>query len=164
LSYSSIFSYRIYCSSNNCTSSTCRSIIIITYTENASGSPTLSKVNGAASLSGSTVSYGNNTSTSSRSSVFRATIDSATKDITINQSAGAKVYGNWSSWSVNCSASSYKVWAGGDSVTIYSSASRNRTWTWNGVAGSGGTESNNATPTISVTSGVGVLSGNTSAF
>lgn len=135
-----------------------------TYTENASGSPILSKVNGAASLSGSTVSYGNNTSTSSRSSVFRATIDSATKDITINQSAGAKIYGSWSSWSVSCSASSYKVWAGGDSVTIYSSASRNRTWTWNGVAGSGGTESDSATPTISVTSGVGVLSGNTLTF
>lgn len=135
-----------------------------TYTENANGAPTLSKVNGAASLSSSTVSYGNNTSTSSRSSVFRATIDSATKDITITQSAGAKVYGNWSSWSVSCSASSYKVWAGGDSVTIYSSASRNRTWTWNGVAGSGGTESDSATPTISVTSGVGVLSGNTLTF
>ena len=135
-----------------------------TYTENASGSPTLNKVNGAASLSGSTVSYGNNTSTSSRSSVFRATIDSATKDITITQSAGAKVYGSWSSWFVSCSASSYKVWAGGDSVTIYSSASRNRTWTWNGVAGSGGTESDSATPTISVTSGVGVLSGNTLTF
>lgn len=135
-----------------------------TYTENASGSPTLSKVNGAASLSGSTVSYGNNTSTSSRSSVFRATIDSVTKDITISQSAGAKIYGSWSSWSVSCSASSYKVWAGGDSVTIYSSASRNRTWTWNGVAGSGGTESDSATPTISVTSGVGVLSGNTLTF
>lgn len=135
-----------------------------TYTENANGSPTLSKVSGAASLSGSTVSYGNNISTSSRSSVFRATIDSATKDITINQSAGAKIYGSWSSWSVSCSASSYKVWAGGDSVTIYSSASRNRTWTWNGVAGSGGTESDSATPTISVTSGVGVLSGNTLTF
>lgn len=135
-----------------------------TYTENASGSPTLSKVNGVASLSGSTVSYGNNTSTSSRSSVFRAIIDSATKDITISQSAGAKIYGSWSSWSVSCSASSYKVWAGGDSVTIYSSASRNRTWTWNGVAGSGGTESDSATPTISVTSGVGVLSGNTLTF
>lgn len=135
-----------------------------TYTENASGSPTLSKVNGAASLSGSTVSYGNNTSTSSRSSVFRATIDSVTKDITISQSAGAKIYGSWSSWSVSCSASSYKVRAGGDSVTIYSSASRNRTWIWNGVAGSSGTESDSATPTISVTSGVGVLSGNTLTF
>lgn len=135
-----------------------------TYTENASGSPTLSKVNGVASLSGSTVSYGNNTSTSSRSSVFRATIDSATKDITINQSAGSKSYGSWSSWTVYCNASSYTVAASGDSVTIYSSASRNRTWTWNGVAGSGGTESDNATPTISVTSGVGVLSGNTLTF
>lgn len=135
-----------------------------TYTENASGSPTLSKVNGVASLSGSTVNYGNNTSTSSRSSVFRATIDGSTKDITINQSAGAKIYGSWSSWSVSCSASSYKVRAGGDSVTIYSSASRNRTWTWNGVAGSGGTESDSATPSISVTSGVGVLSGNTLTF
>ena len=135
-----------------------------TYTENASGVPTLSKVNGAASLSGSTVSYGNNTSTSSRSSVFRATIDSITKDITITQSAGAKVYGNWSGWTVTCSASSYKVWAGGDSVTIYSNASRNRTWTWNGVAGSGGTQTDSDIPTISVTSGVGVLSGNTLTF
>lgn len=135
-----------------------------TYTENASGSPTLSKVNGNASLSGSTVSYGNNTSTSSRSSVFRATIDSAIKDITISQSAGAKVYGNWSGWTVTCSASSYRVWAGGDSVTIYSNASRNRTWTWNGVAGSGGTEFDSDTPNISVTSGVGILSGNTLTF
>ena len=135
-----------------------------TYTENASGSPTLSKVNGAASLSGSTVSYGNNTSTSSRSSVFRATIDSITKDITINQSAGSKSYGSWSSWSVYCNASSYTVAALGGSVTIYYGASRSRTWTWNGVAGSGGTESDSATPTISVTSGVGVLSGNTLTF
>lgn len=135
-----------------------------TYTEQDSGTPTLSKVSGAATLNSKTVNYGNNTSTNSRSSVFRATIDSATKDITINQSAGAKIYGSWSSWSVSCSASSYKVWAGGDSVTIYSSASRNRTWTWNGVAGSGGTESDSATPTISVTSGVGVLSGNTLTF
>ena len=135
-----------------------------TYTENASGSPTLSKVSGAATLNSKTVNYGNNTSTNSRSSVFRATIDSATKDITITQSAGSKSYGSWSSWSVSCSASNYKVWAGGDSVTIYSSASRNRTWTWNGVAGSGGTESDSATPTISVTSGVGVLSGNTLTF
>jgi hypothetical protein len=135
-----------------------------TYTENASGSPTLSKVNGAASLSGSTVSYGNNTSTSSRSSVFRATIDSTTKDITISQSAGSKSYGSWSSWSVYCNASSYTVAALGGSVTIYYGASRSRTWTWNGVAGSGGTESDSATPTISVTSGVGVLSSNTLTF
>ena len=135
-----------------------------TYTENASGSPTLSKVNGAASLSGSTVSYGNNTSTSSRSSVFRATIDSATKDITIGQSAGSKSYGSWSSWSVYCNANSYTVPATGGSVTINYGASRSRSWTWNGVAGSGGTESENGTPNLSVGSGGGTLSGNTLSY
>lgn len=135
-----------------------------TYTENASGSPTLSKVNGAASLSGSTVSYGNNTSTSSRSSVFRATIDSATKDITISQSAGSKSYGSWSSWSVYCNANSYTVPATGGSVTINYGASRSRSWTWNGVAGSGGTESENGTPNLSVGSGGGTLSGSTLSY
>lgn len=135
-----------------------------TYTENASGSPTLSKVNGAASLSGSTVSYGNNTSTSSRSSVFRATIDGATKDITISQSAGSKSYGSWSSWSVYCNASSYTVAASGGSVTINYGASRSRTWIWNGVAGSGGTEIENATPSLSAGSGGGTLSGSTLSY
>lgn len=135
-----------------------------TYTENASGSPTLSKVNGAASLSGSTVSYGNNTSTSSRSSIFRATIDSATKDITISQSAGSKSYGSWSSWFVYCNANSYTVPAAGGSVTINYGASRSRSWTWNGVAGSGGTETENGTPSLSVGSGGGTLSGNTLSY
>lgn len=135
-----------------------------TYTENASGARTLSKVNGAASLSGSTVSYGNNTSTSSRSSVFRATIDSTTKDITISQSAGSKSYGNWSSWSVYCNASSYTVAASGGSVTIYYGASRSRSWTWNGVAGSGGTETENGTPSLSIGSGDGTLSGSTLSY
>lgn len=135
-----------------------------TYTENASGSPTLSKVNGAASLSGSTVSYGNNTSTSSRSSVFRATIDSITKDITISQSAGNKSYGSWSSWSVYCNANSYTVPATGGSVTINYGASRSRSWTWNGVAGSGGTETENGTPSLSVGSGGGTLSGSTLSY
>ena len=135
-----------------------------TYTENASGAPTLSKVNGAASLSGSTVSYDNNTSTSFRSSVFRATIDSAIKDITISQSAGSKSYGRWSSWSVYCNASSYTVAASGGSVTIYYGASRSCTWTWNGVAGSGGTETENATPSLSAGSGGGTLSGSTLSY
>lgn len=135
-----------------------------TYTENSSGSPTLSKINGAASLSGSTVSYSNNTSTSSRSSVFRAIIDSITKDITISQSAGSKSYGSWSSWSVYCNASSYTVAASGGSVTIYYGASRSRSWTWNGVAGSGGTETENGTPSLSVGSGGGTLSGSTLSY
>lgn len=135
-----------------------------TYTENASGSPTLSKVNGAASLSGSTVSYGNNTSTSSRSSVFRATIDSITKDITISQSAGSKSYDSWSSWSVYCNANSYTVPASGGSVIINYGASRYRYWNWNGVAGSGGTETEYATPSLSAGSGGGTLSGSTLSY
>ena len=135
-----------------------------TYTENASGSSTLSKVNGAASLSGSTVSYGNNTSTSSRSSVFRVTIDSTTKDITISQSAGSKWYESWSSWSVYCNASSYTVPATGGSVTINYGASRSRNWNWNGVAGSGGTERENGTPSLSAGSGGGTLSGSTLSY
>ena len=135
-----------------------------TYTENASGSPTLNKVNGAASLSGSTVSYGNNTSTSSRSSVFRATIDSITKDITISQSAGSKSYGSWSSWSVYCNANSYTVPATGGSVIINYGASRYRIWTWNGVAGSGETETEYGTPSLSVGSGGGTLSGSTLSY
>lgn len=133
-------------------------------TETGNGSPTLSKVSGDGNWTSPKVTYGNNTSTSGKSTVIRATIDSTTKDITISQSAGSKSYSSWSSWSVYCNASSYTVAASGGSVTISYGASRSRTWTWNGVAGSGGTESDSATPTISVTSGVGVLSGNTLTF
>lgn len=133
-------------------------------TETGNGSPTLSKVSGSGNWTSPKVTYGNNTSTSGKSTVIRATIDSVTKDITITQSAGSKNYGSWSSWSVSCSASSYSVGASGGSVTIYRSASRSRTWTWNGVAGSGGTEYDSGTPSISVTSGAGSLSGTTLSY
>lgn len=133
-------------------------------TETGNGSPTLSKVSGDGNWTSPKVAYGNNTSTSGKSTVIRATIDSTTKDITIDQSAGSKNYGSWSSWSVSCSASSYSVGASGGSVTIYRSASRSRTWTWNGVAGSGGTEYDSGTPSISVTSGTGSLSGTTLSY
>ena len=133
-------------------------------TETGNGSPTLSKVSGDGNWTSPKVTYGNNTSTSGKSTVIRATIDSTTKDITITQSAGSKNYGSWSSWSVSCSASSYSVGASGGSVTIYRSASRSRTWTWNGVAGSGGTEYDSGTPSISVTSSTGSLSGTTLSY
>lgn len=129
-------------------------------TETGNGSPTLSKVSGSGNWTSPKVTYGNNTSTSGKSTVIRATIDSTTKDITINQSAGSKLYGSWSSWSVYCNASSYTVAASGGSVTIYSGASRSRSWTWNGVSGSGETESESGIPTLSA-SGSGSLSGTT---
>lgn len=133
-------------------------------TETENGSPALSKVSGSGNWTSPKVTYGNNTSTSGKSTVIRATIDSATKDITISQSAGSKSYGSWSSWSVYCNASSYTVAASGGSVTIYYGASRSRTWTWNGVAGSGGTETENATPSLSAGSGGGTLSGSTLSY
>ena len=133
-------------------------------TETGNGSLTLSKVSGSGSWTSPKVTYGNNTSTSGKSTIIRATIDSITKDITISQSAGSKSYGSWSNWSVYCSASSYTVAASGGSVTIYYGASRSRTWTWNGVAGSGGTETENATPSLSAGSGGGTLSGSTLSY
>lgn len=132
--------------------------------ETGNGSPTLSKVSGTGNWTSPKVTYGNNTSTSGKSTVIRATIDSTTKDITISQSAGSKSYGSWSSWSVYCNASSYTVAASGGSVTIYYGASRSRTWTWNSVAGSGGTETENATPSLSAGSGGGTLSGSTLSY
>lgn len=137
------------------------------YTEQGTGTPTLTKQSGDGSFSVSdttaTVSYGNNTTTSSKSTVVRATMDTEYVDTTFTQSAGIKVYGSWSIWSVYCNASSFTVSASGGSVTIYSGASRSRSWTWNGVSGSGGTESESGTPTLSA-SGSGSLSGTTLSY
>lgn len=137
------------------------------YTEQGTGTPTLTKRSGDGSFSVSgttaTVSYGNNTTISSKSTVVRATMDTEYVDTTFTQSAGSKVYGSWSIWSVYCNASSFTVSASGGSVTIYSGASRSRSWTWNGVSGSGGTESESGTPTLSA-SGSGSLSRNTLSY
>lgn len=128
-------------------------------TETENGSPTLSKVSGTGNWTSPKVTYGNNTSTSGKSTVIRATIDSTTKDITINQSAGAKQYSAWSAWAVNISNSG-NVAASGGSSNITTSASRTRTWTWNGVSGSGGTETGTGTPTLSKISGAGSFASN----
>lgn len=128
-------------------------------TETGNGSPTLSKVSGDGNWTSPKVTYGNNTSTSGKSTVIRATIDSTTKDITISQSAGAKQYGSWSAWTVNISNSG-NVAASGGSSNITTSASRTRTWTWNGVNGSGGTETGTGTPTLSKISGAGSFASN----
>ncbi|UWI16859.1 MAG: hypothetical protein [Bacteriophage sp.] len=128
-------------------------------TETGNGSPTLSKVSGTGNWTSPKVTYGNNTSTSGKSTVIRATIDSTTKDITINQSAGAKQYGSWSAWTVNISNSGNVAPSGGSS-NITTSASRTRTWTWNGVSGSGGTETGTGIPTLSKVSGAGSFASN----
>lgn len=128
-------------------------------TETGNGSPSLSKVSGSGNWTSPKVTYGNNTSTSGKSTVIRATIDSTTKDITISQSAGVKQYSAWSAWTVNISNSG-NVAASGGSSNITTSASRTRTWTWNGVNGSGGTETGTGTPTLSKISGAGSFASN----
>lgn len=137
------------------------------YTEQGTGTPTLTKQSGDGSFSVSgttaTVSYGNNTTTSSKSTVVRATMDTEYVDTTFTQSAGSKIYGSWSIWSVYCNASSFTVSASGGSVIIYSGASRSRNWTWNGVSGSGGTENESGTPALSA-SGSGSLNGTTLSY
>ena len=87
-------------------------------------------------------------------------MDSVTKDTTVTQNAGAKVYGNWSGWSVNISASPTNIAAAGGSSTITCSAVRSRQYTWNGV-GQNFPETENDSPTLSK-SGDGTLSGTTS--
>lgn len=110
-----------------------------THTDTETATPTLSGSAGGFTLSGKTVTASNNTTTNSRSITITATSNSVSKSITITQSAGAKVYGNWSAWTVNISNSG-NVAASGGSSNITTSASRTRTWTWNGVSGSGGTD------------------------
>lgn len=132
-----------------------------THTDTETATPTLSGSAGGFTLSGKTVTASNNTTTNSRSITITATSNSVSKSITITQSAGAKVYGNWSSWTVNISADKTSIGATGGTATISTSASRTRSYTWNGIAGSGGTETENGSPTLSK-SGDGTLSGTTS--
>lgn len=130
-----------------------------THTDTETVTPTLSGSAGGFTLSGKTVTASNNTTTNSRSITITATSNSVSKSITITQSAGAKVYGNWSAWTINISNSG-NVAASGGSSNITTSASRTRTWTWNGVSGSGGTETGTGTPTLSKISGAGSFASN----
>lgn len=126
-----------------------------THTDTETATPTLSGSAGGFTLNGKTVTASNNTTTNSRSITITATSNSVSKSVTITQSAGAKVYGNWSGWSVNISADKTSIGATGGTATISTSASRTRSYTWNGVAGSGGTETGNGSPTLSKVSGSG---------
>ncbi len=131
-----------------------------THTDTETATPTLSGSAGGFTLSDKTVTASNNTTTNSRSITITATSNSVSKSITITQSAGAKVYSNWSSWTVNISADKTSIGASGGSSTITTNASRSRTWTWNGV-GTTHTDTETATPTLSGSAGGFTLSDKT---
>ena len=113
------------------------------------------------SLSGKTVSAGNNTSTSTRSITYTATHAGKSASCTITQSAGNRQYASWSAWNVTVSANPATIAASGGTSSISAAATRTRTWTWNGVCGSGGTETDRATPSLSAAGSGFSLSGTT---
>ena len=104
----------------------------------------------------------NNTSTSARNGfVGRISLtlngQSATKDITYNQSAGAKQYGTPT---ITFTIAATTISADGGTINV-TAASVSRPYTWNGVSGSGGTDT--AVPTLAINPAVTGCSITTSA-
>ena len=115
------------------------------------------------SLSGNQVLAVNNTTTNARSITVKGSYNDITSDnsLTITQDAGAKQYASWSDWSVTVSANPETVANTGGTSVITADAARTRAWTWNGVGGSGGTETDRATPSLSAAGSGFSLSGTT---
>ena len=91
-----------------------------------------SKVSGSGSLSGSTVTFGNNTTASALSGVYRASSGGKTADVTVRQSAGSVSYTYTFTFSDGLTSTSWSsIAAGGDSKS-YSIVST-RVVKWNGV-------------------------------
>jgi len=130
-------------------------------TETDRATPSLSAAGSGFSLSGTTLTAGNNTTTSERSCTVTATHAGKSAGCTITQSAGNRQYASWSAWNVTVSANPATIAASGGTSSISAAATRTRTWTWNGVSGSGGTETDRATPSLSAAGSGFSLSGTT---
>ena len=130
-------------------------------TETDRATPSLSAAGSGFSLSGTTLTAGNNTTTSERSCTVTATHAGKSASCTITQSAGNRQYASWSAWNVTVSANPATIAASGGTSSISAAATRTRTWTWNGVGGSGGTETDRATPSLSAAGSGFSLSGTT---
>lgn len=98
----------------------------------------------------------NNTTTSSRTHTYVVTQQISGKQISARfyQDSGSKVYGNWS-YDCRVDKTSFSYSGGQANVTAKTAS---RSYTWNGVAGSGGTESQTATVTVTSPASI---SGNT---
>ena len=131
---------------------------------------TWSKVSGTGSLSGSTVSFDNNTTTSVRSGVYRASSGGKTADVTVNQSAGSMTtdYGSWTTSSLTVSASPNPVAASGGNSALSCKANQTRPkyTKWNGITTNTTTESQTiaVSASWSKVSSSGSLSGSTVTF
>lgn len=130
------------------------------FPETENGSPTLSK-SGDGTLSGTTsgskLTYGNRTATTSRSTTVTATYSGVSKSINVTQSAGSKSYGakvyHTKYYDTNPDGNGLDFTgypytneidtiadANTISVSVYYRLYTTQPWTWNDVAGSGGTK------------------------
>lgn len=128
-----------------------------THTDTETATPTLSGSAGGFTLSGKTVTASNNTTTNSRSITITATYSGVSKSINVTQSAGSKSYGakvyHTKYYGTNPDGSGLdftgypytnEIDTVADtntiSISVYYRLYTTQLWTWNGVAGSGGTE------------------------
>lgn len=128
-----------------------------TYTDTETATPTLSGSANGFTLSGKTVTASNNTTTNNRSITITATSNSVSKSITITQSAGSKSYGakvyhtdiynrdssnytDYTDYPVTHDIGGKPTIAAGDSIVTFCRLRITQSWTWNGVIGSGGTD------------------------
>lgn len=142
-----------------------------THTDTETATPTLSGSAGGFTLSGKTVTASNNTTTNSRSITITATSNSVSKSINITQSAGAKSYSakvyHTKYYGTNPDGSGLDFTgypctneidtvadANTISISVYYRLYATQPWTWNGVAGSGGTETVYYNPDVNVTNKV----------
>lgn len=126
-----------------------------THTDTETAIPTLSGSAGGFTLSGKTVTASNNTTTS-RSTTVTATYNGVSKSINITQSAGSKVtgqmtyhtdiydrnssnYTDYTSYPVTHNIGGKPVISDGGTIITYCRLRKTQPWTWNGVSGSGGT-------------------------
>lgn len=91
-----------------------------------------------------TITAANNTSETTRTGSLTVISEELTASCSLLQTAGTKVYGAWQNVRLETEGNITSFAASGGTAKIHMVVER--TWTWNGVAGSGGTETNWSQP------------------
>ena len=106
-------------------------------TETDRATPSLSAAGSGFSLSGTTLTAGNNTTASERSCTVTATSNGRSAACTVRQSAGSQTteYGNWTTGSLSVSASPSGIGSSGGTSRLSATASQSRPkyTKWNGI-------------------------------
>lgn len=107
-----------------------------------------------------TVTAANNTSITARTGTLTVNSEDLSAACSLSQTSGAKVYGAWQNVRLETEGNITSFAAGGGTAKIHMVVER--TWTWNGVAGSGGTEtSTSSLASPSTSDSIASVSGNT---